>query len=74
MLNIKNIGQRLRQVRELFTFTQHRMAEVLKIQDVTYKKNERGLHLVNMNCLDQLHDELGVSAEWLSGSLDASPL
>ncbi len=41
------------------------MAEVLKIQDVTYKKNERGLHLVNMNSLERLHDELGVSAEWL---------
>jgi transcriptional regulator with XRE-family HTH domain len=65
MLNIKNIGQRLRQVREFFKFTQHRMAEVLKIQDVTYKKNERGLHLVNMHSLERLHDELGVSAEWL---------
>ncbi len=65
MLNIKNIGKRLRQVREFFKFTQHRMAEVLKIQDVTYKKNERGLHLVNMNSLERLHDELGVSAEWL---------
>ncbi|MCX6583610.1 MAG: helix-turn-helix transcriptional regulator [Candidatus Aminicenantes bacterium] len=65
MLNNENIGKRLRQVREIFKFTQRRMAEVVRIQESTYKKNEKGLHHLNINSLDQLHDELGVSAEWL---------
>ncbi|MCU0288330.1 MAG: hypothetical protein MUF15_18295 [Acidobacteria bacterium] len=41
------------------------MAEVVRIQESTYKRNEKGSHLLNMNSLDQLHDELGISAEWL---------
>ncbi|HLP47144.1 MAG TPA: helix-turn-helix transcriptional regulator, partial [Candidatus Kapabacteria bacterium] len=65
MLNSENIGKRLRRMREFFKFTQHRMAEVLKIQESTYKKNEKGLHLFNLITLDQLHDELGISTEWL---------
>ncbi len=65
MLNNENIGKRLKQVREISKFTQRRMAEMLRVQDSTYKKNEKGVHRLNMNCLDQLHDELGVSAEWL---------
>lgn len=65
MLNNENIGKRLRQVREFFKFTQRRMAEVLRVQESTYKKNEKGVHRLNLNCLGQLHDELGVSAEWL---------
>jgi transcriptional regulator with XRE-family HTH domain len=65
MLNNQNIGKRLKQVREFFKFTQRRMAEVVRIQESTYKKNEKGLHHLNINSLDQLHDELGVSAEWL---------
>ncbi|HLP45379.1 MAG TPA: helix-turn-helix transcriptional regulator [Candidatus Deferrimicrobium sp.] len=65
MINIEEIGKRLRKVRESFNFTQPRMAEIIRVQDGTYKKNERGIHLVNVYSLDQLHTELGVSAEWL---------
>jgi transcriptional regulator with XRE-family HTH domain len=59
MLNSENIGKRLRQVREFFKFTQQRMAEIVRLQESTYKRNEKGSHLLNMNSLDQLHDELG---------------
>ncbi|MDQ1350772.1 MAG: Helix-turn-helix domain, partial [Acidobacteriota bacterium] len=65
MINNENIGKRLKQVRDIFKFTQRRMAEMLRVQESTYKKNEKGLHRLNINTLDQLHDELGVSAEWL---------
>jgi len=65
MINIVNIGKRLKQVRESFKYTQRRMADIIRVQDGTYKKNERGIHLVNVNSLDQLHTELGVSVEWL---------
>lgn len=65
MLNNENMGKRLKQVREILKITQRRMAEVLRVRESTYKKNEKGLHRINMNTLDQLHDELGVSAEWL---------
>jgi len=65
MLNNQNIGKRLKQVREFFKFTQRRMAEVVRIQESTYKKNEKCVHLLNINTLERLHDELGVSAEWL---------
>ncbi|MDQ1351359.1 MAG: Helix-turn-helix protein [Acidobacteriota bacterium] len=65
MINIVNIGKRLKQVRESFKYTQRRMADIIRVQDGTYKKNERGIHLVNVYSLDQLHTELGVSVEWL---------
>ncbi|MCU0289317.1 MAG: helix-turn-helix domain-containing protein [Acidobacteria bacterium] len=67
MLNSENIGKRLRQVREFFKFTQQRMAEVVRIQESTYKRNEKGLPLLNMNSLDQLHDELGITRIVKSG-------
>lgn len=65
MIYIENIGKRLRKVREMAKNTQFQMSQLLRIQHGTYKKNERGIHLLSLHTLGQLHKELGVSAEWL---------
>ena len=65
MINFVNVGKRLRIVREFFKFTQQQMANVLKMNLATYKKNERGIYAIKTNNLEQLHNELGVSLEWL---------
>jgi transcriptional regulator with XRE-family HTH domain len=65
MINAENIGKRLRQVREFVKYTQFQMSQLLRIQLGTYKKNEKGIHLIGLHTLGQLHKELGISAEWL---------
>ena len=65
MINIENLGKRLRIIREFFKFTQQQMADVLQMNPSTYKNNERGLHAIQINNLEPLHNELGISVEWL---------
>lgn len=65
MYNLENIGKRLRTVREMFKYTQRRMAGMVNIQEVTYKKNEKGLHLVHLKSLERLHEDLNISIEWV---------
>ncbi len=61
----KDIGSRLRQVRDHFGYSQDKMSEIMGIKKVTYSKNERGLHLPTSEGLLDLHRRLGISVEWL---------
>lgn len=65
MINIEDIGKRLRQVREIFKHTQLTMSQILRLEYGTYKKNERAIHLISIHTIGQLHQQLGISAEWL---------
>lgn len=64
-INARVIGSRLKEVRNYFGFNQGKMAGILGITRDTLGKNERGEHSVQVDSLHALHENLGISAEWL---------
>lgn len=64
-LNAKTVGARLRKIRDYFGYTQEQMAALTGILKSTYEKNERGNHLIQTDNLATIHEQMGVSAEWL---------
>jgi transcriptional regulator with XRE-family HTH domain len=61
---LESISSRLRQIRQQLGCGQYRMAQMIGIGEMTYGKNERGLHLPTTRHLMALHHRLGISIEW----------
>lgn len=62
---LESISSRLRQIRHHLNYGQNKMSQMIGIGQMTYGKNERGLHLPNTTTLISLHQRLGISIEWL---------
>ena len=65
VLNAKTVGARLRKIRNYFGYNQEQMAALTGILKTTYGKNERGDHIIQTGSLAAIHEQMGVSAEWL---------
>ena len=59
------VSIRLKQIREHFRFTRIRMATKMGIVPTAYYKNEQGLTVPGIPALQALHDNLGISIDWL---------
>jgi transcriptional regulator with XRE-family HTH domain len=57
-------GERLRQIRHHFGYSQDRMAELMSLSKITYAKNERGVSLPSLQTLFVLNSQFGISVEW----------
>ncbi len=62
---IRDIGTRLRQLREYLGYSRHQMASIMGVDYGTYAKNETGWFSPNLNSLNILAFNPGVSLDWL---------
>jgi transcriptional regulator with XRE-family HTH domain len=62
---LESVSSRLRQIRHHIDCKQYVMGKMIGIGELTYAKNERGLHLPSSTSLILLHRRLGISIEWL---------
>jgi putative transcriptional regulator len=57
-------GERLRQIRYHFGYSQDRMAASMGLSKLTYARNERGLSLPSLQILFVLNNQFEISVEW----------
>lgn len=60
-----NIAGRLQAIRKHYGFSCEKMAGLMGISEITYRKNEIGRHIPTALSLMALHNRLGISIEWV---------
>lgn len=66
----KGLGARLRQVRDKSGMTQLEYSKKLGISNAAYSAYETGVNPIPLQVLDKVHDQYGVSIDWLMGYSD----
>jgi class 3 adenylate cyclase/DNA-binding XRE family transcriptional regulator len=72
-MNVAEVGERIRQRRELVGLRQRDLAEALQLSAQAVSKWERGENAPDIGVLPELARLLGISTDWLLAGFDDSP-